>query len=82
MKTEKPSRVIIGWDNRPDNPLLVQALANALDDGDIEVILAGICATPALHGASLLNQCHFGCMVTASHNPVQIRESKFLTKMV
>ena len=40
MKTEKPSRVIIGWDNRPDNPLLVQALANALDDlCSINVIL-------------------------------------------
>ena len=80
MKTEKPSRVVIGWDNRPDNPLLVQALANALDDGDVEVILAGICATPALHGASLLNQCHYGCMITASHNPVQDSGIKIFNK--
>ena len=36
MKVEKRSRVIIGWDNRPDNPVLVQALANALDDEEIE----------------------------------------------
>ena len=38
MKVEKRSRVIIGWDNRPDNPVLVQALANALDDEEIEVL--------------------------------------------
>ena len=33
----KLSRVIIGWDNRPITSL-VQALGNALNDGDIEVI--------------------------------------------
>mgnify|MGYP001193857746 FL=1 len=80
MKVEKHSRVIIGWDNRPDNPVLVQALANALDDEEIEVILAGICATPALHGATLLNQCEFGCMITASHNPVQDSGIKIFNK--
>ena len=64
------SNVIVGWDNRPDNPDLVAALTIGLHLGGCTVTHAGICATPALHNALLENTSALGCMITASHNPV------------
>ena len=64
------SEVIIGWDERPDNPGLVAALTLGLRLGGCRVIHGGICATPALHNALLETGSALGCMITASHNPV------------
>ena len=47
------SNVIIGWDNRPDNPDLVSSLTTGLHLGGCTVTHGGICATPALHNALL-----------------------------
>ena len=77
---KKPSRVIIDGIIGLIILYLFKHLQMLWILGDIEVILAGICATPALHGASLLNQCHFVCMVTASHNPVQDSGIKIFNK--
>jgi len=64
------SQVIIGWDERPDNPDLVAALTLGLHLGGCRVVHAGICATPGLHNALLETNSALGCMITASHNPV------------
>ena len=64
------SNVIIGWDNRPRNPELVESLTVGLHLGGCKVIHGGICATPGLHNAILETGSALGCMVTASHNPV------------
>jgi phosphoglucosamine mutase len=64
------SNVVVGWDNRPDNPDLVAALTTGLHLGGCVVTHAGVCATPALHNALLETKSALGCMITASHNPV------------
>tara|TARA_B110001452_G_scaffold179081_1_gene150283 strand:+ start:87 stop:1607 length:1521 start_codon:yes stop_codon:yes gene_type:complete len=67
---EVGSKVVIGWDERPDNPELVAALTMGLRLGGCQVIHGGICATPGLHNALLETNSALGCMITASHNPV------------
>ena len=63
-------RVVIGWDQRPNNELLVEYLTLGLQISGMEVTHIGICATPTLHYATLNQSARFGCMITASHNPV------------
>ena len=62
--------VIIGWDDRLGNHALVKGLTIGLHLGEVRVNHAGVCTTPALHNALLEKKCKFGCMITASHNPV------------
>ena len=64
------SKVIVGWDDRPSNAELVDALTNGLQERGCDIIHAGLCATPALQNALLETDSDFGCMITASHNPV------------
>jgi len=68
--TEPNSQVIIGWDDRPGNHDLVKSLTIGLRLGNCRVIHGGLCATPGLHNALLQTESQFGCMITASHNPV------------
>ena len=62
--------VVIGWDRRPDNPALVEALTFGLRLTGSTVTHIGECATPTLHHAVLAFGARMGCMITASHNPV------------
>ena len=62
--------VVIGWDRRPGNPALVEALTLGLRLTGSHVIHIGECATPTLHRAVLVFGARVGCMITASHNPV------------
>tara|TARA_B100001564_G_scaffold92763_1_gene75561 strand:+ start:9556 stop:11208 length:1653 start_codon:yes stop_codon:yes gene_type:complete len=64
------SKVVIGWDERPDNKLLAKNLTLGLRLSGCTVIQIGICATPLLHYATLQSGARMGCMITASHNPV------------
>ena len=68
--TRPNSNVIIGWDERPRNEELVQSLTTGLHLGGCRVIHGGLCSTPALHNAVLETESAFGCMITASHNPI------------
>ena len=61
--------VVIGWDQRPNNPLLAQQLSIGLNMMDCEVIHVPNTSTPALHGLLLHHKATLGCMITASHNP-------------
>ncbi len=73
-------RVVIGWDDRPANPELAKFLTLGLNFADFEVIHVGLCATPTLHYATLVFDAEFGCMITASHNPVDDSGLKIFTK--
>jgi len=68
--TQPNSCVIIGWDDRPKNYELAKSLTIGLKLGNCKVIHGGLCATPGLHNAMLETRSVFGCMITASHNPV------------
>ena len=62
--------VVVGWDRRPGNAALVNALTLGLRLTGSQVIHIGECATPTLHRAVLAFGARTGCMITASHNPV------------
>ena len=62
-------KVVIGWDRRPGNAMLVSGLTDGLHSSSVRVIHAGIVATPGLHDAVLGTKSDAGLMVTASHNP-------------
>ena len=62
--------VVVGWDRRPGNAALVEALTLGLRLTGSHVIHIGECATPTLHRAVLVFGARAGCMITASHNPV------------
>ena len=64
------NHVVVGWDDRPHNTALVAALTLGLRLTGCTVVHVGMCATPALHRATLLSKARIGCMITASHNPV------------
>ncbi|GIR00096.1 MAG: hypothetical protein CM15mP8_2930 [Methanobacteriota archaeon] len=73
-------RVVVGWDERPANNLLANHLTVGLNIAEFEVIHIGLCATPALHYATILFEAEFGCMITASHNPVEDSGLKIFSK--
>ncbi|MAS63406.1 MAG: hypothetical protein CMA34_07145 [Euryarchaeota archaeon] len=62
-------KVVIGWDNRPDNIHLTKALTQGLAIQGCDVHWAGEIATPGLHYCVLKSGYEGGLMVTASHNP-------------
>ena len=66
----KGDEVVIGWDLRPDNSGLVEAITQGFHLRGISVIWVGDVATPALQACLLERGAKIGCMVTASHNPV------------
>ena len=80
FEPSKKPRVVIGWDDRPANNLLASHLTIGLNIAEFEVIHIGLCATPALHYATLMYDADFGCMITASHNPVEDSGLKIFSK--
>lgn len=61
---------VVGWDDRPCNQKLAEALTLGLRLNGAHVIHIGHCSTPTLHAAILHFKARMGCMITASHNPV------------
>jgi len=61
--------VVIGWDRRPRNAELVDALEQGLVEGGCRVQRVGEVPTPGLHHCMLKADADGGMMVTASHNP-------------
>ena len=64
------SQVVIGWDERPHNQTLAAWLTLGFHASNCEVVHIGCVSTPMLHYAVLETQSRLGCMITASHNPV------------
>ena len=62
-------KVVICWDRRPGNAMLVSGLTDGLHSSSVRVIHGGIVATPGLHDSVLGTKSDAGLMVTASHNP-------------
>lgn len=62
--------VLIGWDARPRNAELVGELTRGLHAAGCEVGWCGDVPTPGLAWCVLDREASGGCMVTASHNPV------------
>ena len=71
-------KVVIGWDNRPNNINLTKALTQGLAIQGCEVHWAGEIATPGLHYCLSESGYDGGFMVTASHNPAQDSGLKIL----
>jgi len=71
-------RVVIGWDRRPGNAMLVAGLTEGLHLAGVKVVHGGEVATPGLHDAILGNAADAGLMVTASHNPADDSGVKLL----
>ena len=63
--------IVIGWDERPDNPRLASWLTLGFHASNCTVIHIGLASTPMLHYAVLETGARLGCMITASHNPVE-----------
>ena len=78
--SSKTPRVVVGWDDRPANNMLANHLTVGLNIAEFEVIHIGLCATPTLHYATLFYDADFGCMITASHNPVDDSGLKIFSK--
>lgn len=64
------SQVVIGWDDRPFNATLAAWLTLGFHASNCEVIHIGCVSTPMLHYGVLETNSRLGCMITASHNPV------------
>ena len=83
MANQEPAQkmtVVVGWDDRPANMKLAESLTIGLNIAEFEVVHIGLCATPTLHLATLSNNAEFGCMITASHNPVEDSGLKIFNK--
>ena len=63
--------IVIGWDDRPDNHTLASWLTLGFHASNCTVIHIGLASTPMLHYAVLETGARLGCMITASHNPVE-----------
>jgi len=63
------STVAIGRDGRLSGPRLAAALASGLQSAGIEVLDAGLVATPMVYFAAVERAGGSGVMVTGSHNP-------------
>ena len=60
-------KVVIGWDRRPGNAMLVSGLTDGLHSSSVRVIHAGIVATPGLHDAVLGTKSDAGLMLSLIH---------------
>ena len=70
--------VVIGRDGRASGPVLAAALARGLQASGIDVIDAGMVATPMLYFAAYQLNTLSGVMVTGSHNPPEYNGIKMM----
>ncbi len=69
--------VLIGQDGRESGPRLMQYLANGIKAAGFEVISLGIVPTPAVSYLVQRENCAFGAVISASHNPAEFNGIKF-----
>ncbi len=65
---ERP-RVVVGFDNRPTSPALVEALASGLVATGVEVLELGLVPTPVTWWAEKTLEVDGALQLTGSHNP-------------
>ena len=67
---ERP-RVVVGWDNRPTSPALMEALSHGLTGSGVDVLELGVVPTPVTWWAEKTLGVDGALQVTGSHNPPQ-----------
>lgn len=77
----QPRRVVVGWDVRTTSPQLKDAFAEGVLDYGADVIDIGMCGTEEVYFATSHLQADGGCMVTASHNPINYNGMKMVRAM-
>lgn len=63
--------VVVGHDNRPSSPALVNALMEGLNAGGVDVVDIGCVPTPMVYWAEKTLGTDGGIQVTGSHNPAE-----------
>jgi len=74
----KPKKVVVGWDVRETSPELKDAFAQGVLDFGADVVDLGMCGTEEVYFATKNLNADGGCMVTASHNPINYNGMKMV----
>jgi phosphomannomutase len=74
----EPRTVVVGGDIRTTSDALKQAFAEGVMDGGADVIDIGLCGTEEVYFATSHLGADGGCMVTASHNPINYNGMKLV----
>jgi phosphomannomutase len=74
----KPKKIVVGWDVRQTSPELKDAFARGALDSGVDVVDIGLCGTEEVYFATKHLQADGGCMVTASHNPINYNGMKMV----
>ncbi|PTY36341.1 phosphomannomutase [Saccharospirillum sp. MSK14-1] len=74
----QPKTVVVGGDVRETSPELKAAFAQGVMDFGADVIDIGLCGTEEVYFATDYLNADGGCMVTASHNPINYNGMKMV----
>lgn len=74
----KPKTVVVGGDVRLTSRELTLAFADGLRDQGVDVIDIGMCGTEEIYFATSYLKTDGGCVVTASHNPIDYNGLKMV----
>lgn len=73
-----PKKVVVGWDVRETSPELKDAFAQGVLDFGADVVDLGLCGTEEVYFGTKYLEADGGCMVTASHNPINYNGMKMV----
>ncbi|TCS41914.1 phosphomannomutase CpsG [Reinekea marinisedimentorum] len=74
----KPKKVVVGWDVRETSPELKDAFTKGVLDFGADVVDLGLCGTEEVYFGTKYLEADGGCMVTASHNPINYNGMKMV----
>jgi len=74
----KPAKVVVGWDVRETSPELKDAFTQGVLDFGADVVDLGLCGTEEVYFGTKYLEADGGCMVTASHNPINYNGMKMV----
>ena len=74
----QPKTVVVGSDVRETSPTLKAAFSRGVNDAGVDVIDIGLCGTEEVYFATSHLEADGGCMVTASHNPIDYNGMKLV----
>ncbi|MEM4633668.1 MAG: hypothetical protein QW275_00770 [Candidatus Anstonellaceae archaeon] len=72
-------KIVLAYDTRQTSPILAESLAAGAMQAGCSVIDIGICPTPMLAYACMVEDCD-GAMITASHNPPEYNGIKLFCR--
>jgi phosphomannomutase len=76
--SEVKLKIAVGRDARPSGRAVQDLVVSTLTMMGIDVLDLGLSTTPTVEMIVLLEKCHGGIVITASHNPVQWNALKLL----